>query len=383
MLTLSDSGDAERYTIRLHTSDLVMRSFLFVVASFGATILAWGLYGWLLHHGQHEMSTAAGELARLRPFIGVGLAYFAIGVVVPLALLTTRGERGGWSSRGAGMSLFAGALGAIGALGIIMAFTFGGKPSFVMPLVFGGAPVVNSFLTIYWAKRAREIGPVFLAGLVMVVLGAVTVLVFRPSGGSGGEGVGLFSLTFLAQLFSIATTVACWGAYGPVLHQGQAAMNQSRLRPLLCVGIAYFAIAVAVPWVLLTSAMPEPSEFNLVGTLWSLGAGAAGAVGALGIILAFNFGGKPIYVMPLVFGGAPVVNTFATLVSRGQYGEFGWRFSLFLAGLILVIAGSAMVLVFAPKGGPPKRATPEPDEDAIDPTKTAAGSDDPAAAAES
>ena len=61
-----------------------------------------------------------------------------------------------------------------------MAFNFGGKPIFVMPLVFGGAPVVNSFLTIYWAKRIKEIGPVFLAGLLMVVLGAVTVLIFSP-----------------------------------------------------------------------------------------------------------------------------------------------------------------------------------------------------------
>ena len=34
-----------------------------------------------------------------------------------------------------------------------------------------------------------------------------------------------------------------------------------------------------------------------------------GAIGALGIILAFNFGGKPVYVMPLVFGGAPVITT--------------------------------------------------------------------------
>ena len=72
-------------------------------------------------------------------------------------------------------SLAGGAVGAIGALGIIMALYFGGKPVYVMPLVFGGAPVVNSFLTIVWAKKLREVGPLFLAGLVMVVLGAVTV----------------------------------------------------------------------------------------------------------------------------------------------------------------------------------------------------------------
>ena len=73
-------------------------------------------------------------------------------------------------------SLAGGALGAIGALGIILAFTFGGKPIYVMPLVFGGAPVVNAFLTIYLAGRMKEIGPLFLAGLIIVILGAVVVL---------------------------------------------------------------------------------------------------------------------------------------------------------------------------------------------------------------
>ena len=43
-----------------------------------------------------------------------------------------------------------------------------------------------------------------------------------------------------------------------------------------------------------------------MGTAWSLGGGAVGAIGALGVIMAFNLGGKPVYVMPLVFGGAPV-----------------------------------------------------------------------------
>lgn len=349
-----------------------MRGLLFVVASFSATIFAWGLYGPTLHIGQAGMSTVDGEYARLRPFVCVGLAYFAIGVIVPAVLLSTKGEKGAWTTRGAVMSLAAGALGAVGALGIIMAFTFGGRPSFVMPLVFGGAPVVNSFLTIYWAKRMKEIGPVFLAGLVMVVLGAVTVLLFKPgppkpeavaqaievvaavdpTAGIETTDAGIYGGKFLMQLLSIATVVVCWGAYGPVLHHGQAAMQQSRLRPLLCVGLAYFGIAVLVPQLLLSGPIPEESHYSFLGTIWSLAAGAAGAIGALGIIMAFNFGGRPVYVMPLVFGGAPVVNTFATIIAQGQMDQVS---AFFLAGLILVIAGAAMVLVFAPKGPPPKK----------------------------
>ena len=351
-----------------------MRSMLFVVSSFLVTILAWGMYGPVLHWGQAAMSTGP-DMARLRPFVCVGLAYFAIGVVVPALLLKLKGEQGSWTSQGLIFSLAGGALGAIGALGIIMAFRFGGKPVFVMPLVFGGAPVVNSFITISLAKRMKEIGPLFGAGLVMVLLGAVTVLTCSPS--STKHSAEPAQLTeadetsasdteqedpsqfggFLLQILSIATTVVCWGAYGPVLHKGQAAMQQSRLRPLLCVGLAYFAIAVFVPMLVL-SAVPdsETSEFNFGGTMWSLSAGAAGAIGALGIIMAFNFGGRPVYVMPLVFGGAPVVNTLLTTIVGGLWDKVT---SLFLAGLILVIAGAAMVLVFAPKGPPPTKQKSE------------------------
>jgi hypothetical protein len=67
--------------------------------------------------------------------------------------------------------------------------------------------------------------------------------------------------------------------------------------------------------------------------------------------------------MPLIFGGAPVV---ATLVSTASQGLIGTLSAFFYAGLILVIAGSAMVLVFAPKGGPhapaPPPAEPKPEE---------------------
>lgn len=364
-----------------------MRGLLLVILSFGVTICAWGLYGPVLHWGQADMAEAGLKYARLRPFICVGLAYFLIGVIVPAALLWLKGEQGSWTMTGIVQSLFGGALGAIGALGIIMAFNFGGRPAYVMPLVFGGAPVVNAFLTIYLVGKFKEVGPVFLAGLVMVVIGAVTVLSTGPKKtpthvddaaprvevaaetvtaevASEVEQAGVSMGRFALQLLSIATVIGCWGAYGPVLHKGQAAMQHSRLRPLLCVGLAYFAIAVVVPTILLAGPMPEASSFaNLSGTFWSLAAGAAGAIGALGIIMAFNFGGKPLYVMPLVFGGAPAVNTLFTATMTGAFEEISpLRMSLFLAGLMITIAGAAMVLVFAPKGPPPKKTPPKKGE---------------------
>jgi hypothetical protein len=104
---------------------------------------------------------------------------------------------------------------------------------------------------------------------------------------------------------------------------------------------------VIVPAILL-KVWTEPGEFTVSGTFWSLMGGAAGAIGALGIILAFNLGGKPIYVMPLVFGGAPVINTFVSLVQSGAFGQIG---PIFYAGLIVVVAGAVTVLVFAPRPG--------------------------------
>ncbi|MEN1680605.1 MAG: hypothetical protein AAGJ46_13535 [Planctomycetota bacterium] len=351
-----------------------MRNMLLVVLSFGITVIAWGVYGPVLHWGQEGMVDEGEKLARLRPFVCVGMAYFLIGVLVPAGILQTTGEKGYWTMVGAIRSFLSGALGAIGALGIIMAFTFGGKPVYVMPLVFGGAPVVNSFLTIYWAKKFKEIGPLFMAGLMMVLMGAVTVLIFAPTAKSAEIDGGFFD--WIPRILAIATTIVCWGAYGPMLHRGQAAMAGSRMRPLLCVGLAYFAIAVVVPFMLLP-AMPEAGGFlnnGMKGSIFSLLAGAAGAVGALGIIQAFNFGGKPVYVMPLVFGGAPVVNTLVSAIEKDMLGEIG---APFLAGLMLVIAGAVLTLVFAPKGAPPKKqATEAVKETKPEPAADAEGSDE-------
>lgn len=160
---------------------------------------------------------------------------------------------------------------------------------------------------------------------------------------------------------SIALTAISWGVYGPVLHWGQEAMGKGRLRPFMCVGVAYFAIAVVLPVILLTLQKWESEaafQWTPRGTFWSLAAGTAGAFGALGIILAFKNGGQPIYVMPLVFGCAPVVNT---LLQVSVYNLWSKIDPFFAAGLLLVAVGAVTVLVRAPKAGPPaKAATPAP-----------------------
>jgi hypothetical protein len=324
-----------------------MRAMLAVMSSIALAVLSWGSYIPVLHKGQLAM-----EGSRLRPFICVGLAYFAIAVIVPLAMLIARGEKGSWTPKGLIYSLAGGTFGALGALGVILAQNAGGNPLFVIPLIFGGAPVVNTFVTMYLNKSYKEVGPLFLAGLILVITGAVTVLIFNPRAAN----VGLLNFQVLIW---VAFTALCWGVYGPILHKGQAAMSGSRLRPFLCVGLAYIAIAVVIPYVLLGAGAETVGDWTATGVTYSLAGGAAGALGALGIILAFNFGGKPVYVMPLVFGGAPVFGTIISLVLAGGNVTPS---PYFFAGLIVVAVGAVTVLVFAPKphAHPAKREAAAP-----------------------
>ena len=355
-----------------------MRGMLAVVLCIALTALCWGIYGPVLHVGQEKLGVAAdpetgvrAQLSFWRAFIGVGLAYFVIAVLIPTIYLKTKGEKSNWTFGGTLMSIGAGAAGALGALGIIMAFVYRGSPIYVMPLVFGFAPVVNSFVTMYFAKSYKETNAIFWAGLLLVVSGAVTVLLFKPTAavaaaaGKAAASPGALAVATdtLMVTISVAIVALCWGSYGPLLHKGQAAMNGSRLRPFICVGLAYFLVAVVVPLVVLAlKSTPEPGGWNFSGTAWSLGAGAAGAFGALGIIMAFNFGGKPVYVMPLVFGCAPVINVFVSVVSQLRAGHELTISPIFYAGLIVVAVGAVTVLVFAPK--PHKPAAPKPEESA-------------------
>jgi hypothetical protein len=159
----------------------------------------------------------------------------------------------------------------------------------------------------------------------------------------------------LFALPGIALTILCWGSYGPVLHKGQEGLEGDRLKPLICVGLAYLIVAVIVPSVWLAST-GKMSGWHFSGVTWSMMAGAAGAGGALGIILALTAGGKPIYVMPLVFGAAPIVNVFVSMFfARIPLRDVN---PIFVAGLILVSVGAAVVLIFQPRGHAREKPAP-------------------------
>jgi hypothetical protein len=73
------------------------------------------------------------------------------------------------------------ALGAIGAVCIIYAFRSGGVPTYVMPLVFAGAPLVNVLYSMWLHPPKTSPNPLLYLGFVLAALGGGLVLYFKPS----------------------------------------------------------------------------------------------------------------------------------------------------------------------------------------------------------
>ncbi len=147
----------------------------------------------------------------------------------------------------------------------------------------------------------------------------------------------------MSWIVFVAGAVLSWGLYGASLHRGQVLLGNP-LKALLCVGIAYVLIAVCVPVGALAS-QGDLRGFNAAGALTATVAGALGALGAVCIIYSFRAGGSPLYVMPLVFGGAPLVNVLATMALHPP--KVAPNPLLFL-GFLMTAIGAGMVLYFRP-----------------------------------
>lgn len=141
----------------------------------------------------------------------------------------------------------------------------------------------------------------------------------------------------------VAGAVLSWGAYGALLHQGQTQLGNP-LKALLCVGVAYFLIGVIIP-VIGLGAQGGLSNFNTVGLIMATLAGALGAAGAACIIWAFRSGGLPVYVMPLVFGGAPIINVLFAMALHPPKSTIN---PMLYVGFLLASIGAALVLYFRP-----------------------------------
>lgn len=154
-------------------------------------------------------------------------------------------------------------------------------------------------------------------------------------------------------------TVGAWGLYGVLLHGGQVLMKDDvhgRSKAFLFVGVAYFLTAVVAPLVVLWWQGASWS-FTPKGMTWSLAAGIVGAAGAYCVLLAFGAGGRPSYVMSIIFAGAPIVNAAVALAMHppaGGWSALRWQFIL---GIFLAAVGGCLVAYYKP---PPAKTEPAP-----------------------
>jgi hypothetical protein len=143
-------------------------------------------------------------------------------------------------------------------------------------------------------------------------------------------------------MFAIGAALS-WGMYGPMLHKGQVALGNP-MRALLCVGVAYLLVAILIPGGTLPP-QGQLNNFNWPGTVSATVAGILGAFGAIFVIWAFRAGGVPNYVMPIVFGFAPLVNVLYTMYLHPPKIAPN---PLLYVGFVLAALGAGMVLYYKP-----------------------------------
>jgi len=176
-----------------------------------------------------------------------------------------------------------------------------------------------------------------------------------------------------------------WGVYVPLIFFGGQLLTPDgkgiggRLASILCVGVAYFLLAVLIPLALMATQENATPNWRLGGLVFSGLAGVAGAIGAICVIFASKAAMDQAriesvdaatyrrFIAPLIFALAPAINTFLSLfwhpnAKTGEwYGEKvlyfempGWKLPL---GILFVAIGTFLVLFSkeeaeAHKGGP-------------------------------
>jgi hypothetical protein len=158
-----------------------------------------------------------------------------------------------------------------------------------------------------------------------------------------------------------------WGTYVPIIFYGGNELGRAanaRLMAILCVGGAYFVIGVLFPLTMFLTGQYNWPEMKSTGLIFSSLAGVAGAVGAICVIFATqsavaaarasgyegaDLARYRIFIAPLIFGLAPVINTLISSIWHPQAGNPlhfqlelpGWKLWV---GILLVGAGAALVL---------------------------------------
>ena len=208
-----------------------------------------------------------------------------------------------------------------------------------------------------------------------------------------------------------------WGMYVPIIFYGGTELTTrpgtigGRLASILCVGVAYFILAVVVPVVLMSLRDDAQPEWKTNGLVFSALAGVAGAVGAICVIFASkaatdtakgefdarvaaltaqaqaepdpqakaaietelkeyqadrakHLASYRIYIAPLIFSLAPFINTILSLIWHPKPGEpFHFGFDMpswhLPVGIALVAVGTFLVL-YSKEAAEANKPAPKP-----------------------
>lgn len=164
----------------------------------------------------------------------------------------------------------------------------------------------------------------------------------------------------LFAVFCALCVAVCWGLYGPTLTNARAPadgdVKWGPFKPYVFIGVAYLVIAIFGGAIMMITLSNDNSDFTgpyAPAAKWGFLAGCLGALGALALTFALTkAGGKPAYVMPIVFGGAVTVNAIASYVGLHQGETVN---PLMWVGMGLVALGICLTAYFTPHGhAPPK-----------------------------
>ncbi|MEO0413985.1 MAG: EamA family transporter [Verrucomicrobiota bacterium] len=301
------------------------------------TMCCWGVYGPILGKATGQLG---GSRALAMVFIGAG--YGLLGVIVGWLLLKSKivPDKGHWNKAGFLKGGFAGALGVAGNFSLVMALMHYHNPAVVMPLVFGGVQLGNTVFTCLDLKKWPKKG--FVVGVVLLIIGVVLALMFRPSGEH--TKVHSFSWWFLAW---VAGVWLAWGKYGVAVHSSIFAFGKSGIRSMISISLAYVVLALGGGLIAYFMGIEPKATFTKEGSTLGIIAGLITTAGAWGIVFGNRYvKGGPSIVMPLVFAGAPVVNSFFAM----WWQKLPWSevSLLFWLGLVVVAFGGYLVLTNKP-----------------------------------
>lgn len=142
------------------------------------TVVCWGAYIPTIHLAQKAIG---GKAASLWGFMLVGAAYVLVAVLIPGGLLAAKGEFATIPASGGLVKAFlGGALGAIGALGIILAIMNGGDKFLVPSLVFAGAPIMATVVTMMISPPGAMPDWRYFTGIVIAAGGVAMAMYFKP-----------------------------------------------------------------------------------------------------------------------------------------------------------------------------------------------------------